>query len=126
MELGWRYSDVLNLTTDSFTFIDDSGYVKVRVPVQKTRVQLFKKGIEPFYEDLITKPLYEELDLYIKETQYLRDTYHTDRVFFIITNGNVVLPASRHCTDLINQLLKGRTNTCKSVCKKNTWLRDLF
>lgn len=106
MELGWRYSDVLNLTTDSFTFIDDSGYVKVRVPVQKTRVQLFKKGIEPFYEDLITKPLYEELDLYIKETQYLRDTYHTDRVFFIITNGNVVLPSSRHCTDLINQLLK--------------------
>ena len=107
METGWRFGDLRELKSNAITPLkDDPTLAHIEVSSPKTKKARIKNRLGDKLEDVISKYIYDDAIHYINHTQYVREKYGIETLFFSIANNVIVEMRSGPFNIAINRLLK--------------------
>lgn len=92
IETGWRFNDIRSiLTCDIKAIPNNNELASISTSSPKTKKSRINKRLGDKIDDVISIDLYNEIQLYISETQPIREMYNIKTLFYSIAN-NAVTP----------------------------------
>lgn len=101
IETGWRFSDIRKIKPDDVKLSDDGTYGIITTISPKTRKARTKRLLGAEIEDVISLPLYEDIQKFLSDTANIREIYSIETLFYSIIKGRV----STFRTDSLNRAL---------------------
>lgn len=92
IETGWRFGDVISIKSKDIESIPNNYEIaKISVSSSKTKKARIRNKMEHIVSDVISFSLFKEITSFVSETQYIRDKYKIETLFYSIVN-NVIKP----------------------------------
>lgn len=101
METGWRFSDIRKILPEDITLSDDGTYASISTISPKTKKARTKRLLGAEISDVLTVPLFEDIQKYLQDTAPIRETYGITTLFYSIVNSRI----SKFRPDSLNRAL---------------------